>query len=532
MQDTGMTRRIFIATFISFVFFMAYDYFIIQPQTQTPIQQQSQQSDRSTSKDEKVVNSSEKISKVSDEKGLNTQIMTTIKSKNFEIHIDSLGRISQYILENNIFNDDKGKKLQILGDKLPRPLEIRFKNNALNKEAFNTPITVNQTEVNLDGSPKTVVMTQKLKDLTITKTVVFYPDGHYDLKVKLSKDEPYFLSVGYEPQANVNMYAFHGALLVNPDGSLEKIADGDGETKTFNKVTIAATVDQYYTTFYYNLKDGMKVYETIDNMKDQNPILFVEGTQNLQLNGYIGPKYVEVLRNINPELTKVVEYGIMTFIAKPMFSILTFIYDFTSSWGVTIILFVVMVRLILFPLTYRGMVSMYKLKLMSPKLAELKKKYGKDPKKFQLKMMELYKKEGANPLGGCLPMLLQIPIFFAIYRVLVNAIELKGASFLWINDLSAMDPYFILPVLMGVTMYAHQAITPNNFTDPMQEKIFKFLPVIFTFFMFSFAAGLILYWTTNNVLSFLQQFIINKSMEAKGLIIKTDDKSVEKGLKK
>jgi YidC/Oxa1 family membrane protein insertase len=210
--------------------------------------------------------------------------------------------------------------------------------------------------------------------------------------------------------------------------------------------------------------------------------------------------------------------------AKPMFSVLNFIYKFVHNWGLAIIIFVVLVRVILFPLTYRGMVSMYKLKLMAPKMQELKEKYSKDPKKFQMKMMELYKKEGANPLGGCLPMLIQIPIFFSIYRVLVNAIELKGASFLWIHDLSSMDPYFILPVLMGVTMYAHQAITPNNFTDPMQEKVFKFLPVIFTIFMATFASGLVLYWTTNNILSFIQQFIINKAMEAKGLVIKEDKK--------
>jgi len=513
MQDTGMTRRIFIATFISFIFFMAYDYFIIQPQTIQSTQTQSTKQ-TNTQSDNTNINTQNSIK--------STKIITTIKSENFEIHIDSLGRISQYILEKNIFNDDKGKKLQILGDKTPKPLEIRFKDTNLNKEAFTTEVSADKDKVILDGSPKTITLTQKLKTLTITKKLTFYPDGHYDINVNLTKPSQYFLSVGYEPQANVNMYAFHGALIVNPDGSLEMIDDGDGETKTFNNAKIAATVDQYYTTFLYDLKQGMRVYETIDNLQNQNPILFIEGSQNLNLHGYIGPKYVKVLDGINQELTKVVEYGIMTFLAKPMFGILSFIYDFTKNWGVAIILFVVLVRLILFPLTYRGMVSMYKLKLMAPKMKELKEKYGKDPRKFQMKTMELYKKEGANPLGGCLPMLIQIPIFFSIYRVLVNAIELKGASFLWISDLSAMDPYFILPILMGVTMYAHQAITPNNFTDPMQEKIFKFLPVIFTFFMITFAAGLILYWTMNNILSFVQQFIINKSMEAKGLLIKND----------
>jgi YidC/Oxa1 family membrane protein insertase len=506
MQDTGMSQRIFLATFVTFAFYILYSYLFFQPQ-------QSQQSPLQTKKETtptKVVTK-------------NSKVLTTIKSDSFEIHIDNFGRISQYILQKNIFNDDNGKKLQILGEKLPKPLEIRFKNESLNKEAFSKEVSVDKDEIILDDSPQSLTITQKLSTLTITKKITFYPDGHYDIDIDINKDEPYFLAVGYEPQANVNMYAFHGALLVNPDGSLEMIDDGDGENRSFENIKIAASVDQYYTTFLYS-KNGMKVYETIDDMQNKNPVLFVDGSQKLSLHGYIGPKYVKLLQSIDPELTKVVEYGIMTFMAKPMFFILSQIYDFTKNWGIAIILFVVLVRVILFPLTYRGMVSMYKMKMIAPKMQELKQKYGKDPRKFQMKMMELYKKEGANPLGGCLPMLIQIPIFFSIYRVLVNAIELKGASFLWISDLSSMDPYFILPILMGVTMYAHQSITPNNFTDPMQEKIFKFLPLVFTLFMFYFAAGLILYWTMNNVLSFVQQFIINKAMQAKGLLTKEKGK--------
>ena len=517
MQDTGMTKRIFIATFISFIFFMAYDYFFIQPQMKA---QSNQKTTTEITKSEKIATKTPAKTE-----NVKTETISVVKSDNFEIHIDSLGRISQYILEKNIFNDSKGKKLHILSNKIPKVLEIRFKDENLNKEVFLTPVKVDKSEVSLNGEAKTITITQNLKSLTITKILTFYPDGHYDIKVNLSKDEPYFLAIG-KVEAEVNMYAFHGALLVNPDGSLEMIDDGDGEVKTFNNIKIAASVDQYYTTFLYNLQNGMTIYETIDNEK--NPILYVEGKQNLSLNGYIGPKYVKVLDSINPELTKVVEYGIMTFMAKPMFAVLYKFYEFTKNWGIAIILFVVLVRLILFPLTYRGMASMYKMKILAPKMKELKEKYGKDPRKFQMKTMELYKKEKVNPLGGCLPMLIQIPIFFSIYRVLVNAIELKGAGFLWINDLSQMDPYFILPVLMGVTMYAHQVITPNNFTDPMQEKVFKFLPVIFTFFMATFSAGLVLYWTINNILSFIQQFIINKSMEAKGLIIKNPPKETKK----
>ena len=523
MQDTGMKKRIFIATFISFIFFMMYDYLFIQPNMQQtqPTQNTTQQT--TNTKNNKPAATTQK---------LDSKVIATIKSENFEIQIDSLGRISQYILEKNIFNDSKGDKLHILSDKLPKVLELRFKDQNLNQEAFSTPVTIDKTDVTLDGKPKTIKITQKLKSLTITKILTFYPDGHYDIKIDMTKDVPYFIAVG-RVSAEVNMYAFHGALLVNADGSLEMIDDGDGESKTFKDIKIAALVDQYYTTFLYDLKNGMTVYETIDNIENKNPELYVEGKQHITLNGYIGPKYVKVLDSINPELTKVVEYGIMTFMAKPMFAVLYKLYEITKNWGVAIILFVVLVRIILFPLTYRGMASMYKMKLLAPKMKELKEKYGKDPRKFQMKLMEIYKKEKVNPLGGCLPMLIQIPIFFAIYRVLVNAIELKGASFLWIHDLSSMDPYFILPVLMGVTMYAHQVITPNNFTDPMQEKIFKFLPVIFTFFMATFSAGLVLYWTVNNILSFIQQYIINKSMEAKGLIIKDETpKEPKKGNKK
>jgi len=503
MKDEGMMKRIMIATAVSFVFFMAYSYFFMPKQTTNQTTQNKNVVQTETTK-------KNKISKTEVQKA---KIIATIKSSAFEVHIDDLGRISQYILEKNIFNDDKGHKLELLGDKLPKPMEIRFKDETLNKEAFHTPVSIDKTDVVLNGEKQTITITQKLKELTIKKIVTFYPDGHYDLDIKLSKNEPYFLAVGYEPQAAVNMYAFHGAILENSDGTLEKISDGDAENKTFNNIKIAAMVDQYYTTFMYNLKNPLTIVETSEG-KDNVPVLYVKGEKKLSLHGYIGPKYVEVLKSINPELTKVVEYGMITFIAKPMFSVLAFLYQVVHNWGVAIILFVILVRLILFPLTYRGMVSMYKMKEMAPKMKELKEKYGKDPQKFQMKMMELYKKEGANPLGGCLPMLLQIPIFFAIYRVLINAIELKGASFLWIHDLSSMDPYFILPVLMGLTMYMHQRVTPNNFTDPMQEKIFKFLPVIFTFFFFSFAAGLVLYWTTNNILSFLQQLVINKKMES------------------
>ncbi len=216
------------------------------------------------------------------------------------------------------------------------------------------------------------------------------------------------------------------------------------------------------------------------------------------------------MAEIDERLTDIVEYGFITFMAKPLFLLLQIFYSWTGNWGWSIVLMTILIRLVLFPLTYKGMVSMNKLKALSPKIKELQAKYKGDKQKLNTKMMELYKKHGANPMGGCLPILLQIPVFFAIYRVLQNAIELKASPWIfWVEDLSIMDPYFILPVAMGVTMFLHQRITPTNFTDPMQEKIMKFLPIIFTFFFMTFPAGLTLYWFINNLFSIGQQYYVN-----------------------
>ena len=205
-----------------------------------------------------------------------------------------------------------------------------------------------------------------------------------------------------------------------------------------------------------------------------------------------------------------IEYGFFTFIAHPVFLFLKYIYDIVGNWGWSIIIITLIIRFILYPLTYKGMVSMNKLKALAPKISELKVKHEGDPQKMNAKMMELYKKHGANPMGGCLPMLMQIPVFFAIYRVLLNSVELKDAPWIgWIKDLSLMDPYFILPVLMSASMFWQQSITPTNFTDPMQEKIMKFLPLIFMFFFLTFPAGLTLYWFINNLFSVAQQYYVN-----------------------
>ena len=230
----------------------------------------------------------------------------------------------------------------------------------------------------------------------------------------------------------------------------------------------------------------------------------------------MGPKNHRDLEALNPELIDVIDYGWFTFIAKPMFLLLQFIQGYVGNWGWTIVILTILIKLVLFPLSFKGMVSMQKLKDLAPKMKEIQAKYKDDKQKQSMHMMELYKKHGANPMGGCLPLILQIPVFFAIYRVLLNAIELKGAPWMfWVHDLAEMDPYFVLPVLMGVTMFLQQKITPNTMQDEMQKKIFQFLPVIFTFFFLWFPAGLTLYWFINNLFTIGQQYFINQVFEKK-----------------
>ncbi len=275
-------------------------------------------------------------------------------------------------------------------------------------------------------------------------------------------------------------------------------------------------MDRYFTTLLFT--DNPQGFEVLINPETgtKNPLGFISLKNEATLHGYIGPKDYRSLKAISPMLTDAIEYGLITFFAKGVFVLLDYLYQFVGNWGWAIILLTIVVRIILYPLSYKGMVSMQKLKELAPKMKELQEKYKGEPQKLQAHMMQLYKKHGANPLGGCLPLILQIPVFFAIYRVLYNAVELKSSEWiLWIHDLSIMDPYFILPLLMGASMYWHQSVTPNTMTDPMQAKIFKLLPLLFTIFLITFPAGLVLYWTTNNILSVLQQLIINKVLENK-----------------
>jgi len=244
------------------------------------------------------------------------------------------------------------------------------------------------------------------------------------------------------------------------------------------------------------------------------PVIIAPGqTKTIGASFYAGPKDQYRLEEIATGLELTVDYGFLWWLAQPLFFMLTGIHSFVGNWGLAIIGLTIIVKSCLYPLSAASFRSMAKMRKLQPEMVRLKERFGDDRQQFSQAMMELYKKEGANPLGGCLPILLQMPVFLALYWTLMESVELRQAPFfLWIYDLSAMDPYFILPILMGISMFLTQRMQPEP-PDPIQAKVFKFMPIMFTFFFLWFPSGLVLYWLVNNILSILQQVYVTRQLE-------------------
>ncbi len=237
--------------------------------------------------------------------------------------------------------------------------------------------------------------------------------------------------------------------------------------------------------------------------------------RNVSMPLYAGPQEQEKLAELSPGLDLTVDYGWLTVIAKPLFWLLSFYHSYVGNWGIAIILLTMTVKLIFFPLSAAGYRSMAKLRVVTPKLTRIREQYGSDKMRMNQEMMDFYKKEKINPLGGCLPILVQIPVFIALFWTLLAAVELRYAPLaLWITDMSVPDPYYILPLLMGVSMWIQSKLSPKP-ADPIQAKIMQIMPVAFSIFFFFFPSGLVLYSLCNNILSIAQQWQITRIFEKK-----------------
>ncbi len=529
-QNNGMQKRMLIMTLVVFVFFIAYEFLVLKPQQeakaalakQEQVEKQNAAPDVnattqmvSTDVNGNPVDMTKSLDALSAKAIASSQIVSVIKTAKNIIEIDTLGRIAQVTLVEEKYKDENGNQIKLFEANQLRPLEVRFADVNLNTEAFKVSSIASSSNVDATTAAQELVLTQTLSGTVLTKKFTIYPDGHYDLSVSTTNDKQFFITNGFRPNVLADMYAVHGFITKLNDNTLKTIEDGDSDkNENIIGAKFISNFDRYYATVIYNFEKSLSVSVMPDS--ESNPQAFIHGGNSVSFSGFAGPKNHRDLDALHDELIDVIDYGWFTFIAKPMFLLLQFIQGYVGNWGWTIVILTVLIKLVLFPLSYKGMVSMQKLKDLAPKMKEIQAKYKDDKQKQSMHMMELYKKHGANPMGGCLPLILQIPVFFAIYRVLLNAIELKGAEWIfWIQDLAEMDPYFVLPILMGATMYLQQKITPNTMQDEMQKKIFQFLPVIFTFFFLWFPAGLTLYWFINNLFTIGQQYYINSVFERK-----------------
>ena len=319
---------------------------------------------------------------------------------------------------------------------------------------------------------------------------------------------------------------YTGAEIYTEKDKLEKVAFSDIESNRVEKAAADGWIAfvQHYFLSAWLVEQGRARVLFLEPLPNTNglvaggvitPVGTIEPKQtaNVVVKLYTGPQEQERLKALAPGLELTVDYGWLRVLAVPLFWILDRVHGLVGNWGVAIIVLTVLIKLVFYPLSAASYKSMARMKVLAPMLQRLKERYGDDRQKMHQAMIELYKTEKINPLGGCLPIVVQIPVFIALYWVLLLSVELRHAPFmLWINDLSSPDPYFILPVLMGATMFIQTWLNPTP-PDPMQAKLMKIMPIAFSIFFFFFASGLVLYWLVNNVLSIGQQWQITRALE-------------------
>ena len=320
------------------------------------------------------------------------------------------------------------------------------------------------------------------------------------------------------------MATFLGSAYWSAEGSYEKLKPKDMDKANLRETVTggwAAWLQHYFVSAWIPAGDSQHVYQTRKDSQGNYLVGFVSPSVSVPAGEqavigaefYAGPKIQDRLKEISPGLHLTVDYGFLWFIAQPLFWILNMIHSVVGNWGWSIILLTILIKLAFFPLSATSYRSMANMRRVAPKMQALREQFGDDRQKLSQGMMELYKKEKINPLGGCLPILVQMPVFIALYWTLMESVEMRQAPWIgWITDLSLKDPLFILPILMGVSMFIQQQLNPAP-PDPMQAKVMKMLPIIFTFFFLWFPAGLVLYWVVNNILSIAQQWYITRQIE-------------------
>lgn len=380
-----------------------------------------------------------------------------------------------------------------------------------------------------------VVLTWKNSEGLKVNKVFTFQRGKYDVQARYDIDNQsketwsgqFYAQLRHKPQPSGGIFSFHtfqGAALSSPSQpyqkfSFEKLAKED--INRFSDGGWLALQQRYFLSAWIPPQNQKNHYyshvdeNNIATLGLVGPLLKLAPGEKATTGAkfYGGPEVADNLKTLAPHLELTVDYGWLWPISVAIFWIMKHIYSIVGNWGWSIVLVTLLIKLLFYKLSETSYRSMAKMRKLTPKLQAIKDRYGEDKQKLSQATMELYKKEKANPMTGCLPMIVQIPFFIALYYVLIESVELRQAPFmLWIHDLSVPDPYYILPILMGISMWIQQKLNPPP-ADPMQAKMFMLLPVIMTVFFLAFPAGLVLYWLVNNCIGVLQQWYIMKRME-------------------
>ncbi|CAP45363.1 membrane protein insertase YidC [Bordetella petrii] len=402
-----------------------------------------------------------------------------------------------------------------------------------------TPFRLVSTDHELKGDSLQVVFEADSGGLKVTKTYTLHR-GRYDIDVQHSlantSDAPLAPSLylqlerdGNDPADTSSFYhTFTGVAVYSEQDKFQKITFSDIAKGKGSYIKQAdngwlAVVQHYFATAWVPPQGKQRTNELLQVQPNLYAARSIEAVGTVQPGAtaqvdsrlWVGPQDQKAMAAVAPGLELVVDYGWLTIIAKPLFSLLTWLHSLLGNWGWAIVALTVIIKAVFFPLAAASYRSMARMKQVAPRLQALKEKYGDDRQKLNQAMMEMYRTEKINPLGGCLPMVVQIPVFIALYWVLLASVEMRGAPWiLWVHDLSVRDPYFILPAVMMATMFLQIKLNPTP-PDPIQAKVMMIMPLVFGGMMFFFPAGLVLYWCVNNTLSIAQQWTITRNLQRK-----------------
>ena len=418
------------------------------------------------------------------------------------------------------FTGDDGKMVDLVDPKSPlKPLSLKFATEEATKRINQTLFATDAPEsITLDAAhPDATVVFHLVLDngVAITKKLSFSRESYrigLDMAVNMPGGAVTSSSFGLAWTGlggDKDTISYHGPVVLTDGKRLADIPKMSELKEYQGKVLWGGLANKYFCGVF--MLDAEKSKVTAGQPYEKGYEVTVQLASNAGpniLSLYAGPKDHGILEKAGHDLDRIINYGWFDIIAKPIYMALLWLHRFVGNYGWTVIILTVLIKTIFWPMTQSSFRSMEKMRAVQPQLKKIQERYKNDKAKLNEEMIALYREHQINPLSGCLPILLQIPVFVALYKVLLESIELKGAPFmLWIHDLSVKDPYYVFPVLMGISMFVQQKMSPAS-TDPVQRNIMLILPVIFTVMFINFPAGLVVYWLVNNLLSILQQYII------------------------